>query len=131
MKSKLQTIQIFALAISAIVTVWAMLRAADWQVDFAAIALISWAISPYVVLYTVSVLLARYTSLPKAALVSGVVSVLMLAFTLLIYIGTAGGDSSSTDALVFIFVPIWLYIGGFALLVVGLLAAWIISKIGG
>ena len=129
MKSnKLRAVQLFVLAISAVVTIWAMLRAADWQMDFAGLALICLAISPYVVLYAVGVLLEKYTSLPRVALVSCVVAVLMLAFTLLAYIGTLG-DTSSTYALIFIFVPINLYIGGFALLVIGLLAAWLIARL--
>lgn len=96
--------------------------------DFAGLALICLAISPYVVLYAVGVLLEKYTSLPRVALVSCVVAVLMLAFTLLAYIGTLG-DTSSTYALIFIFVPINLYIGGFALLIIGLLAAWLIARL--
>lgn len=106
MKSdKLKIIKVLALAVSTIVTIWAMLRAAEWQIDFAAVALIGWAVSPYAALLAISVLLERFTSLRKINLVACVTAVLMLAFTLLIYIGTLG-DSSSTYALIFIFVPL-------------------------
>jgi len=128
--NKLRTIEIFALIISAFVTVWAMLKAAAWQIDFAAIVLICWAVSPYAALFATSVLLDKFTALPKIWLVSCVTSVLMLAFTLLVYVGTAG-DDSSTYALIFIFVPIWLYVGGFALFILGLLTAWLSGRIGG
>lgn len=129
MKSKLLIVEIIALAIASTVTVWAMLRAAAWQIDLAAIALICLAISPYAVLYAASILLAKFTSLPKNTLVSCVTAVLMLAFTLLVYLGAAINSESSTDALIFIFVPIWLYIGGFILMLVGLSASWLLSRL--
>lgn len=129
MKSKLPTVEIIALTVSAIVTVWTMLRAAAWQIDLAALAIIGWAISPYAVLFVAGVLLRKYTSLPRVSLVSCVTAILMLAFTLLIYLGTPS-DDSSTYALIFIFVPAWLYIGGFIVFIVGLLAAWLMSRFG-
>jgi hypothetical protein len=127
--NKLRTVEIYALAISTIVTVWAMLKVAAWQIDLAAIAVICWAISPYVILFSATVLLSKFTSLPKIWLVSCVTSILMLVFTLLFYVGTAG-DDSSTYALIFIFVPIWLYIGGLTLLILGSLVAWLSEQIG-
>ncbi len=118
----LRTIEISALSVSIIVTVLAMLYAAAWEISLESFLFILWAVSPYICLFLVGVLLRKITSISKISLVFCVTSLLMLGFTLLIYIGTLG-DESSTYALIFLFVPIYLYIGGIILLGSGLILA--------
>lgn len=112
-------IEFAALFLCIIVTVLAMLRAAGWQVNRGAVLFILWAISPYLCLCLADRVLRKIASIPRMPLVFCVISILMLGFTLLAYIGTLG-DSSSNYALIFLFVPVYLLLGSFILLVVGL-----------
>ena len=115
-------IEILALSVSIIVTVLAMLRAAAWEFKPGTFPFILWGISPYICLFSVDIVLRRLASVSKMSLVFCVTSVLMLGFTLLTYVGTLG-DKSSTYALIFLFVPFYLYIGGIIFLGGGLIWA--------
>jgi hypothetical protein len=124
---KLNTIQIFALAISAIVTALTMLRAAEWKIDFSGFLFLCWALSPYVFLLILSFLIDKFTSLPKKSLVFCITAILMLVFTLLAYVGTLG-DESSTSALIFVFAPVYLYVGTVIVLIGGLITARLFGR---
>ncbi|MCU1289769.1 MAG: hypothetical protein JWN60_1998 [Acidobacteria bacterium] len=108
-----------ALFLSAIVTILAMLNANAWSLDPGGIPFIVWAISPYFCFMSAYLLLRRFSFLSRTALIFFVVSFLMLVFTLLAYVGTLGDDSSSY-ALIFVFMPLYLYIGSFFLFGLGL-----------
>lgn len=118
----LSVVEILALLLSIIVTVLAMLFAATWEIDSGHIPFILWAVSPYISLFFADVVLRRLTSVSKLPLLFCVTSLLMLAFTLLAYVGTLR-DKSSTYALIFLFVPFYLYVGGVIVLGVGLILA--------
>jgi hypothetical protein len=118
----LRTIEISALAVSIIVTVLAMLRSAAWQIDSGTFLFILWAVSPYICLFLADFAFKRISLISKMLPVFCAVSVLMLAFTLLVYVGTLG-DGSSTYALVFLFIPIYLFIGGIIFCGAGLIWA--------
>lgn len=119
---KLRIIEIAALSVSVIVTVFTMLRAAEWQIDSATILFIFWGISPYICLFLVDVLLKKIAPSLNLFLVFCSASLLMLGFTILAYVGTLG-DESSTFGLIFLFVPFYLYIGGIIFLGGGLIWA--------
>jgi hypothetical protein len=114
----LKGINILTLSISIVVTILVMLRASAWsvEVDLGTLLFIGWAISPYIIFFVLGIALERFTSVPQVPLIACVVSLLMLAFTVLAYIGTLG-DGSSTNALIFLFIPLYLYIGSFAILI--------------
>jgi hypothetical protein len=125
----LRTIEISALSVSVIVTALAMLRAAMWKIDSGALLFILFAISPYICLFLFDVVLRRDVLLKKIPSVSEkmprvfcVTSLLMLGFTLLTYVGTIG-DRSSTYALIFLFVPFYLFAGGAVIVGGGLIWA--------
>ena len=124
---KLNTIQIFALAISAIVTALTMLRAAQWKIDFSGFLFLCWALSPYVFLLILSFLIDKFTSLPKKSLVFCITAILVLILTLLAYVGTLG-DESSTSALIFVFAPVYLYVGAVIVLIGGLITARLFGR---
>lgn len=111
-------IAVAALFVAAATAVSMMLIAAEGKFDAGALLFLGWAISPYACFYALSRMLGKFTSIPHIAFISCVISLLMLAFTLFAYIG-ALRDASSTSALVFLFVPLWLYIGSFVLLAIG------------
>lgn len=123
----LKTVEISALLLSAIVTVAAILYSANLSVDFAAFLFILWAVSPYICVFLAGHLVGKIKSIPQTSLIFCVVSVLMLAFTLLIYLG-AFFDQSSTYALVFLFIPVYLFIGSFFLIGIGLLFAFFFKR---
>jgi hypothetical protein len=82
------------------------LDASDW--DFRFDGIYAWLVSPYVIFFCVSFLMKR-TRLN--IWVNCIASFLMLAITLLIYIDGMYIHTSSTSALIFIFVPIYLLFG--------------------
>ena len=123
----LRVIGISALLLSIIVTVLLMLRAAAWEIGSGQLLFILWAISPYISLFLVDVLLRKITSISKLSLLFCVTSLLMLGFTLLAYVGTLG-DKSSTYALIFVAVPFYLYVGGVLVFGIGLILALLLKS---
>ena len=119
----LRAIEISALSISIIVTVFAMLRAAAWEINSGTFLFILWGISPYICLFLVDVVLRKIVQTLRMILVFCVASLLMLGFTLLAYVGTLG-DKSSTYGLIFLFVPFYLLVGGIIFLGGGLI--WVL-----
>ena len=128
-KTTLSAIKFIALSIAAIITVVIMLRAADGKIDPGTLFFMLWGISPYLVFMVVTGLLEHFTRLPRLLVIACVISLLMLGFTLFAYVTTLN-DTSSTGAIIFVFVPLWLYIGSFIFLTVGILVSWILKKTG-
>lgn len=114
----LNTVKLYALALSIIATILVMLYAAAWQIDSGGVLFILWGISPYIAVFLVDILLRKLLSPPRQPLIFCITAVLMLAFTLFVY-GGIFGNESSTFALVFLFIPIYLFIGAFVLIVIG------------
>lgn len=69
-----------------------------------------WVIGPYVVLLAIFSLPRRQTNI--RAFAGGVASVIVLLFTCWFYVGAMWFSASSTSALIFIFAPIYLFVGG-------------------
>ena len=90
----------------------------------AAIIFSLWVASPYLVVAIGSRLVERHTQVPGRYRIGSVVAILMSAFSLMAYVGTLG-DKSSTYGLIFIFVPLWLHIGGIGLYGICILIAWL------
>ena len=120
-------VKTFGLVVASIVTVVTMLHAAGQTIDLVTLGFLLWGISPYFCFFAVTYLLERFTSIPRITTIGGVISILMLGFTLLAYIGTLG-DKSSTYGLIFIFIPIYLYVGSFVLLAISVLVSWLASR---
>ena len=119
--------KLLALIIAALVTVFAMQRAAEQSIDAGTVGFMIWAISPYVCFFLATHFLERFTLIPQLPGIGLAIAMLMLGFTLLAYIGTLG-DTSSTYALIFLFVPLWLFIGSFFLLGLATLVAWLSNR---
>ena len=116
---KFLLVQALLLLAAIFVCIFSMLAAAAWAPDLGTLVFIIWAISPYVAFFAASRILSRVLPFSNLAIPSTVIAAMMLAFTFFAYIGTIG-DPSSTDALIFVFVPLYLYIGSFFLLSVAL-----------
>jgi len=121
---KVGLIKTVALISGALVAVGAALRAADGGDDPALLLFLLWIVSPYLVLLAMTWPVERFTKVPARHGIGCVVAVLMLGFSLLAYVGTAG-DRSSTYGLIFIFVPLWLHIGGLGMYGLSLLLSWL------
>ena len=89
-EKNLKVVGVSALLLSIIVTVPIMLHAAAWEIGSGHILFILWAISPYISLFWADVALRKLTSVSKLPLLFCITALLMLAFTLLAYVGTLG-----------------------------------------
>lgn len=103
-----------------------MLSASEWSPDLDVVIFILWAVSPYVAFFAASRMLSKLLPLSNLAIPSAVIAAVMLAFTVYAYVGTR--DTSSTYALIFVFVPLYLYIGSFFLLTLALGVSLLIKK---
>lgn len=112
---------------AAAVTLYSMLEAAAWRVDLPTALFIVWAVSPYFCFFAAGRLLIKLLPASNIAIPAVVIAALMLAFTIYAYIGTSA-DHSSTYALVFVFVPLYIYIGSFFLLSIALLVSRLMIK---
>ena len=126
-KSKLTLIEIAALVIAAAITVYLMLRSAAWVVDGGTLAFLAWAVSPYLIFYLAGRLFRKFLPIPHLAVITFVIALLMLAFSATVYFSVIWG-SSSTEALIFLVVPVYLYIGSIFLLTLGTAIAWFTRK---
>lgn len=111
----LRLISNIALNISMVVTIWAILGAANWEMGFGVMVFIIWAVSPYLFVILVDFISSRYADMPKMHIVLCLLSLLMLGVTGLVY-GAGLTGESSTESLIFIFLPLYLNIGSFIIL---------------
>lgn len=110
-----------------LISIYSMLEAAAWSPNLEMVGFIVWATSPYVSFFAASRLLSKLVPSSNLPLPAFVIAALMLAFTIYAYIGTMG-DGSSTYSLIFIFVPLYLFVGSFFLLSIALAVAWMIRR---
>jgi len=104
----LRSIEWLALLLGGGFTLVAMQHGAGWKFEWS--WFYPWALSPYVVYFLFS---RRAEKGSPYALIAGVIgAVLMLAFTGLVYGNFMWFSKSSTGALVFIFAPFWMLVGG-------------------
>lgn len=113
-----------ALAAAAIVALGASFSASDKNLDAEFIVFNLWIISPYWLFLGISWLIERGTTAFGRYGISCIVASIMLAFSVLVYVGTDDGQSA-TYGLIFIFAPLWLHIGGLGLFGVLLFFAWL------
>lgn len=122
-ESKLTIVEILALTIAAILTVYLMLRSADWTVDGGTVAFLAWAVSPFVIFHLAGRMFKRFLKLPHLPMITTLIAVLMLAFTLIVYI-PAALEQHPMEGFVYLVVPMYLYIGSLFLLTLGTIIAW-------
>ncbi len=114
-KNKYRLFEVGALSISAISSVFFMLYASEGELLFYILCL--WAILPYLSFFIISLIVNFYFSSPRLSLATFITSILMLSFTLVVYIDGMFIHASSTSALLFLFVPLYLLVGEFLMLV--------------
>jgi predicted membrane protein len=125
----LRSVEALTLLISIVVTILVMHGPSRWGAGLnpGRALFMCWVVSPYVIFFGFGIVMERLTAIPQTPLIACVVSLLMLAFTLMAYVGTLG-DKSSTYALIFLFVPYYLYAGSFGILVGALVAVRVFER---
>lgn len=110
MKKTLALAETVCWATSIVVTYVLMALSSGWKTWVSPIML--WACAPYFVLGTAAFMLRRsYPDNRSIPVASFVTSLLVLGFTLLVYVDGCLIHTSSTSALLFLFVPVWIFIG--------------------
>ncbi len=117
----------YALALSVLVTIWSMGRSSEWSFDIGALLFILWTLSPYVFVFSAELLSRKIPAVPEIPLVFCILSILMLGLTYYDYITAMNGESS-TEALVYVFVPIYLYFGSVVILTVSFIIAFFVKR---
>ena len=107
MRTGAVAITVVSLIAASIVALSAMIHGAgkfEWNLFY------PWVIGPYLVLLAVFGL--PFSQTDARAFAGCVSAVLVLLFTCWFYIGSMWFSASSTSALIFVFGPIWLFVGG-------------------
>ena len=109
------------LALASVVAIGSMTRMAA-AVDGGVIGFMLWSISPYVLVGILVYALGRLSSMrwiPAAGLFAAVAMLVVSAYVYLV----AMDHSSSTEALAFVFLPIYFHVGAVLTLAVGAIAS--------
>ena len=104
-----------ALFLGALLSVVTLLHQAGWKVGVALLAFEIWAVSPYFICWVLNRPLYKSAN-SKLSAVAVVFSLLVLLFSVLAYSGFYFGRQSSTSALAFIFIPLYLVIASILVL---------------
>jgi hypothetical protein len=97
-----------SLLLGAAFTVVIMLYASCWKFELSLLYL--WALFPYVAFFALSRFVGRFGSLAAGA--GCIAAVVMLAFTVFVYGDSMFFNLTSTAALIFLFFPLYLLVGG-------------------
>jgi integral membrane sensor domain MASE1 len=103
-----RTIEAVSLTLAAVFTFVTMLYGAGWKLEWS--GFYPWALSPYFGFFVLSRFAGRFSSFAAGA--GCIAAAVMLAFTLFAYGDGMYIHTSSTSALIFIFAPLYLLVGG-------------------
>lgn len=103
-----------------------MWRVADDDAGIGILVVFAWGIAPYGCFWLATYLFERFTSIQQVPGIGYVIAILILIYSLLVYVPPLNHESS-TEGLIFIFAPLWLY---FACPILGLcvLVAWLSNR---
>lgn len=111
-------IEVGALLTGAIVTGGGLFFISDWSAGVSVFVFLvaGWVMLPYWVFYKITTALYRRRFSPSLPLCAALTAILMVVIPCYLYADAMFINTSSTGALVFIFMPPWLLIGGPAIL---------------
>ena len=115
------------LALSCIVTIIALLRSADDDAGIGILILLLWAMGPYILFWLATFLLERFSSIRQVPGIGFGISIFVFVYALAVYLEPLN-HKSSTEGLIFIFAPIWLYFLLLPLLGLCVLVAWLSNR---
>lgn len=104
------------LLVAALLTLYTMLYASEWQISLGHVGFMLWALCPYCVMAVLTLTIGRKSN--AAGIASIAASGAVLAFAAFMYVDAIFIHVSSTSALIFLFGPLYLAIGGVVLFAV-------------
>ena len=123
----LSILKAISLIVGAAVSAAVVVLVQDGGVDSSLLVLLLMGIAPYVIFFVLTLLLERFTKLPRIHLISFIIADLMLMSTVGIYAMTWNDRTSPYYGFLFLVFPIYLLIGSLVLLALGLGISWLIA----
>jgi hypothetical protein len=114
------------LVLASVLAIGSMARTAG-TVDGGVIGFMLWAISPYVLVGILVFVLGRLNSMRLVPTAGLIAALAMLGVSAYVYL-VAMDHSSSTEALAYVFLPIYFHVGGVLTLAVGAIASMFAPK---
>jgi hypothetical protein len=115
------------LTISCIVTGIAFLRPADDDAGISIIIPLLWVTGPYILFWLVTYLLERFSSIHQVPGIGFGISIFVFVYALTVYLKPLN-HKSSTEGLIFLFAPLWLYFLLLPSLGLCVLVAWLSNR---
>jgi len=115
------------LAASCIVTIIAFLRSADNDAGIGILVVLLWGTGPYLVFWLATYLLERFSRMRQGPGIGFGISIFILLYALAVYLEPLN-HKSSTEGLIYIFAPLWLYLLLFPLLGLCTFFAWLSDR---
>ena len=125
----LSILKIISLLLGAAVSTVVVLLAQDGGFDSSLLIILVMGIAPYAIFFVLTLLLERFTKLPRIHLIGFIIADLMLMFTAGTYALTWNDKASPYYAFLFLVVPIYIVIGSLVLLTLGIGLSWLIGKL--
>ena len=116
-----------SLLVSGMVTIVSMIRDAGDGEGSGMLVWFLWGTGPYIVFWLATWLLERFSSMRQVPGIGFGISIFILLYALLAYLEPLD-HKSSTEGLIFIFAPLWLYFLLLPLLGVCMLVAWLLDR---
>jgi len=115
------------LVVSIVVTVIAFLRSVSDDAGAGILVVLLWGIGPYLLFWLATYFLERFSSMPQVPGIGFGLSIPILIYALAVYLEPLN-HKSSTEGLIFIFAPLWLYIFTLPALGLCILVARLLSR---
>jgi hypothetical protein len=115
------------LGVSCLVTVVGFLRPAGDDANIGILVVLLWGTGPCLLFWLATYLLERFSSIPQVPGIGLVISIFVALYSLAVYAEPLN-HKSSTEGLIFVFAPLWLYLILLPLLGVCLFFAWLRNK---
>ena len=116
------------LILSCIVTVIPFLREADDNAGIGILIFLLWGTGPYILFWLATYLLERFSSMRQVPGIGFGISIFVLLYALTVYLEPLN-HKSSTEGLLYIFAPLWLYVSLLPLLGSCFIIAWLLNRL--
>jgi hypothetical protein len=115
------------LGVAGVVTIVGFLRSAGEDANIEVLVLLLWGTGPYLLFWIATNLLERFSSIPQVPGIGFGISILIALYALGVYAEPLN-HKSSTEGLIFVFAPLWLYLLLLPLLGVCVFSAWLLRN---
>lgn len=115
------------LVVSTMVTIIAFLRPAGDDAGVGVLVVLLWGTVPYILFWLATFLLERFSSMRQVPGIGFGISIFILLYAFAVYLEPLN-HKSSTESLIFIFAPLWLYFFALPTLSICILVAWFSNR---